>query len=359
MEILFCIPGGGTSSLMYMGWQKLLKDEFTIIPLEIPGRGRLREMERASSLEEIAEGMARQVCEQANGRSYGIFGYCYGGILAYEICRILAEEGKCLPEDLYLCGTSAPFEEISVTPLLSRKEHRQDLKDMLSRFFPAYLTANTVVMEQLCEKYMEALFQKYDAEKQISDITEEDLNLEKLEDGEEKLLDYIVSFANDFFRSYSEDEALMLRYCKACSSPYCLDSRITVICGGDDRIAGQNGNCWKRCCRKEFIQHTIEGNHFTLIEDMEKIANGLELEDGEIHADAISYASEDDKSQVGIEIHSGRNRIVRRIFESLGYHVTKLDRVYFAGLTKKNLGRGKWRYLNEREVNALRMGAFE
>lgn len=96
-----------------------------------------------------------------------------------------------------------------------------------------------------------------------------------------------------------------------------------------------------------------------VIEDMEKIANGLELEDGEIHADAISYASPDDKAQVGIEIHSGRNRIVRRIFESLGYHVTKLDRVYFAGLTKKNLPRGKWRYLNEREVNALRMGAFE
>ena len=95
------------------------------------------------------------------------------------------------------------------------------------------------------------------------------------------------------------------------------------------------------------------------VEDMEKIANGLELEDGEIHADAISYASETDKSQVGIEIHSGRNRIVRRIFESLGYHVTKLDRVYFAGLTKKNLPRGKWRFLNEKEVNALRMGAFE
>lgn len=95
------------------------------------------------------------------------------------------------------------------------------------------------------------------------------------------------------------------------------------------------------------------------VEDMEKIANGIELEDGEIHADAISYANEADKTQVGIEIHSGRNRIVRRIFESLGYHVTKLDRVYFAGLTKKNLGRGKWRYLNEKEVNALRMGAFE
>ena len=95
------------------------------------------------------------------------------------------------------------------------------------------------------------------------------------------------------------------------------------------------------------------------IEDMQRIAEGIELEDGEIHADAISYVSEEDLSQVGIEIHSGRNRIVRRIFEHLGYHVHKLDRVYFAGLTKKNLGRGHWRYLTEQEVNNLRMGAFE
>jgi len=95
------------------------------------------------------------------------------------------------------------------------------------------------------------------------------------------------------------------------------------------------------------------------IEDMERIATGIELEDGEIHADAISYVKEDDQHQVGIEIHSGRNRVVRRMFETLGYHVTKLDRVYFAGLTKKNLPRGKWRYLNEMEVNALRMGSFE
>ena len=94
-------------------------------------------------------------------------------------------------------------------------------------------------------------------------------------------------------------------------------------------------------------------------EDLAKIAEGVELEDGEIHADAISYANETDKNQVGIEIHSGRNRIVRRIFEFLGYRVTKLDRVYFAGLTKKNLPRGRWRYLTQQEVNMLRMGAFE
>jgi 23S rRNA pseudouridine2605 synthase len=93
--------------------------------------------------------------------------------------------------------------------------------------------------------------------------------------------------------------------------------------------------------------------------DMQQIADGITLDDGEIHADAIEYASPTDKAQVGIEIHSGKNRIVRRIFESLGYRVVKLDRVLFAGLTKKNLRRGDWRFLTEKEVDMLRMGAFE
>ena len=93
--------------------------------------------------------------------------------------------------------------------------------------------------------------------------------------------------------------------------------------------------------------------------DLRQIAEGIELEDGSIRADAVEYASETDKKQVGIEIHSGKNRIVRRIFDHLGYHVVKLDRVYFAGLTKKNVKRGDWRYLTEKEVNMLRMGAYE
>ena len=93
--------------------------------------------------------------------------------------------------------------------------------------------------------------------------------------------------------------------------------------------------------------------------DLQKIAEGIELDDGEVHADAIEYASPTDEKQVGIEIHSGKNRIVRRIFESLGYRVVKLDRVQFAGLTKKNLRRGDWRFLTQKEVEMLRMGAFE
>lgn len=89
--------------------------------------------------------------------------------------------------------------------------------------------------------------------------------------------------------------------------------------------------------------------------DLEKIAEGFELEDGMIAADAISYIDSEDKTEIGIEIHSGRNRVVRRIFEHLGYRVKKLDRVFFAGLTKKNLPRGKFRFLSEKEVKFLKM----
>ena len=88
-------------------------------------------------------------------------------------------------------------------------------------------------------------------------------------------------------------------------------------------------------------------------EDLQTIREGIELEDGPIKPDAIDFAEPQDKRQAGIEIHSGRNRIVRRIFEKMGYNVEKLDRVYFAGLTKKNLPRGKWRFLDEREVRSL------
>ncbi|HPH62525.1 MAG TPA: pseudouridine synthase [Paludibacteraceae bacterium] len=94
-------------------------------------------------------------------------------------------------------------------------------------------------------------------------------------------------------------------------------------------------------------------------EDFDKLIQGITLEDGEIKADELNFFDETDMKKVGIEIHSGRNRIVRRLFEHVGYRVTRLDRVYFAGLTKKNLRRGQWRFLTEREVNMLRMGAFE
>ena len=109
--------------------------------------------------------------------------------------------------------------------------------------------------------------------------------------------------------------------------------------------------------RKKKIYQVSLDNPLTRA-DMDRIAEGVTLEDGEIHADEISYVKEN-KQEVGIEIHSGRNRIVRRIFESLGYTVTKLDRVYYAGLTKKNLKRGAWRFLTREEVERLKSGQYE
>ncbi|MEL7586768.1 MAG: pseudouridine synthase [Prolixibacteraceae bacterium] len=107
---------------------------------------------------------------------------------------------------------------------------------------------------------------------------------------------------------------------------------------------------------KEKIYHVFLTKEF-LDEHLEQVKKGIELEDGMVAADSVSYVDPLDKTQVGIEIHSGKNRIVRRIFEHLGYKVAKLDRVVFAGLTKKNLPRGKWRFLTPREVGFLKMSA--
>ena len=100
-----------------------------------------------------------------------------------------------------------------------------------------------------------------------------------------------------------------------------------------------------------FLDQKVTKSH------LDEIVNGVTLEDGFVAADSVSYTDEEDKKQVGIEIHSGKNKIVRRIFEHLGYKVEKLDRVYFCGLTKKNLPRGKWRFLTQDEVNMLRMSS--
>ncbi|NPA68851.1 MAG: rRNA pseudouridine synthase [Chlorobi bacterium] len=93
--------------------------------------------------------------------------------------------------------------------------------------------------------------------------------------------------------------------------------------------------------------------------DAEKLAKGIELEDGFMKFDAVAYPDPENKKDVGVEIHSGRNRIIRRMFAALGYEVLKLDRVYFAGLTKKNLKRGKWRFLTEKEISMLKRGNSE
>jgi 23S rRNA pseudouridine2605 synthase len=100
-------------------------------------------------------------------------------------------------------------------------------------------------------------------------------------------------------------------------------------------------------------------NKVLKVPDIDKIARGVTLEDGFIKVDSISYVNPNDKKQIGIEIHSGRNRIIRRIFEHLNYKIIKLDRVYFAGLTKKGLTRGKWRYLSDKEVSMLKTGRYK
>ncbi len=123
-----------------------------------------------------------------------------------------------------------------------------------------------------------------------------------------------------------------------------------------------DGELTKRLTHPSFNKKKIYHVHLNknmVHSDLVKISEGVELDDGVVQADAVAYSNPDSKKEVGIEIHSGKNRVIRRMFEKLDYRVTKLDRVYFAGLTKKSLSRGKWRFLSEKEIKMLKMNAFE
>ncbi len=123
-----------------------------------------------------------------------------------------------------------------------------------------------------------------------------------------------------------------------------------------------DGDLTKRLTHPSFNKKKIYHAHLNkniIQDDLKSIAEGVELEDGVVKADAIAYTNPDSKREVGIEIHSGKNRVIRRMFEKLDYKVTKLDRVYFAGITKKSISRGRWRFLTEKEIKMLKMNAFE
>jgi 23S rRNA pseudouridine2605 synthase len=109
--------------------------------------------------------------------------------------------------------------------------------------------------------------------------------------------------------------------------------------------------------KRKKIYH-VHLDHAVTKNDLFRLTEGIELDGEKVAADAVAYADTEDKSQIGIELHSGQNRVIRRMFEEIGYEVKKLDRVYFAGLTKKNLKRGKWRFLSDKEVSMLKRGIF-
>jgi 23S rRNA pseudouridine2605 synthase len=110
--------------------------------------------------------------------------------------------------------------------------------------------------------------------------------------------------------------------------------------------------------KKKKVYHVVLDKPVTK-NHLELLVSGVNIGDEIVAADAVSYVDQQDKTQIGVEIHTGQNRVIRRMFESLGYHIRKLDRVYFAGLTKKNLKRGHWRFLSQNEINKLKMNAFQ
>lgn len=266
--------------MMYLGWKKKLADAYETVPLEIPGRGRAADVPCPDTVEEIAELLAGEIRSKAEGRAYALFGYCYGGIVAYEICRVLHQKGFPMPEDVFVCGAVPPSGAREIKPLLKQKEKRAELRSMLSRFFPPYLTSDKEALDRICVRYMEELFEKYDQAGKITAVLPEDL-ASPGGTADHKLLQYILDFANSFFVNYGKDEASLLRYCGGQREPFSLDCGLSVICGRDDSLTGRSGGAWQQCSVRPIDLIYIDGDHFSLIEDIDVIAAIIKKEKGD------------------------------------------------------------------------------
>lgn len=268
MKKLFCIPGGGTSCVMYLPWNRLFKPEYDICPLEIPGRGYKDSKPALDDLCDIVEELTQEIKKAVGDEKYSIFGYCFGGLLAYEVSRRLEAMGEKTPENVYICGSTCPEpkDDAIQEPMLKRENCRAELRKMLYRFFPPYLFTNSNQLRETCEKYMDCMLGKYDEYGNIMPVTVDELDLSD-EDKDNRSVKYIIKFANSFFTNYMHDERAAVKYYYTDKAAQKLKTPLTLVCGRYDTVIGTSWNEWKNWAENIRDIKILETNHFTLTQD--------------------------------------------------------------------------------------------
>lgn len=268
MKRIYCIPGGGTTSLIFIQWQKHFGDNIKVEYLDIPGRGYLSSKHEQQSIEEIADVLSEEIICKSKEEEYLIFGYCFGAVVAYEICLALMRKKFHLPETMYICGSYSPNPSVDITEMIGRKNMREEMKKMFYHLFPEYLFKNTVIQKQVCEKYMEILYRKYDKEKRIEPIDISDKEFEELLDADNETVRYVVQLANNYFNQYEKDEKLLIMYCNKQKSKVRLKVPFVLFYGSKDYVIGNEWREWRKFTCYEVKSIGFPCDHFSLTDDM-------------------------------------------------------------------------------------------
>ena len=270
MDLLFGIPGGGTTSVMYMGWRKYCRGFVEVVPMDVAGRGYKANQPAHIEFVEMAKELADEICEKAKGKTYAIFGYCLGALLAYEIYKILDERNFQKPEQVFLCGTTAPDAE-ETKPLFARKECRSEISTMFYRFFPPYLFSDRDILDRIIKIYLEVLFEQVDKTGEFMPISIEDERFVGI-DADKKTLEYILQFSNSFCENFQKDQQAVINYNKQKKEVKKIHCPVTILCGKDDHIIEMEKQMkWKNWVDGPFDVVVMDANHFNLTEDTKKI----------------------------------------------------------------------------------------
>ena len=273
MKRLYCVPGGGTTSILFIRWQKLLGEEIKVEYLDIPGRGYLSKKPERESMRGIAEVMADVIEKKSADEPYLIFGYCFGAVAAYETCRVLKERGFHMPERLFVCGSYSPTPDKEIERILGCSRLRNEIQRMFYHMFPGFLFKDEKVQREVCSAYMKALYSIYDRKGVIEDVSADDKALAGLKGVDAESIEYIVELANNYFGNYVKDEKVLLSYCNDRSDKEKLPVPVTVIYGRDDDIIGDEWKKWQEFTDFEMTYHEIPFDHFCLVDDMDLILN--------------------------------------------------------------------------------------
>lgn len=270
MDLLFGIPGGGTTSVMYMGWRKYCRGLVEVVPMDVAGRGYKANQPAHIELEEMAKELADEICTKAEGKTYVIFGYCLGALLAYEVCKILDERNFPEPEHVFLCGAMAPCDK-EAQSLFSRKECRSEISTMFYRFFPPYLFSDRETLDKVIKIYLEVLFEQADKTGEFMSISIEDERFVGI-DADKKTLEYILQFSNSFCENFQKDQQAVLDYNKKEKEIKKIHCPVTMLCGKEDHIIELEKQMeWKDWIDGPFDVVMMDANHFNLTQDSKNI----------------------------------------------------------------------------------------
>ena len=267
MKKLFCVPGGGTTSILFIQWQKYLKELLKVEYMDIPGRGYMNRKKEEKTMSGIGRSLAEEVARKTDEDGYSIFGYCFGAVAAYEICLEMKRMQLPPPDHFYVCGSYSPSTRERIRDVLEIKERRNELIRMFYHMFPSYLFKDPELQKKICSRYMEIVFCCFDRDRKLETV---DFNIPEFDDLREQdsdAVEYVVTLANRYFDEYQKDGSILVDYCNSEKDIEQIDAPITLIYGNDDDIIGEEWKEWEHWTQKEFYSIGINTDHFSLIDE--------------------------------------------------------------------------------------------